>query len=458
LSNNNKLSVVILAAGLGTRMKSRRAKVLHELGGLPLITHVVKTAEQLAPQTILVIVGHQAEQVEKAVLDAVGGLASFAVQAKQRGTGDAVESARSLLENSDSLLLVLSGDVPLIREETLRKLIAQHRDSGAACTILSVELQNPTGYGRMVRSEDGSFARIVEHKDATPEQRQIREINSGIYCFEASDLFQALRRVEPANEQGEYYLTDVAEIILSLGGKVSVYLHDDPREVSGINTRAELAEFENLLRRNTIRRLMMETGVTFIDPSHAYIGPEAQIGPDSIIYPDVAIEGKTVIGEGCVIRSGVRITNSRLGNDVTVKDHSIIVDSEIGSNCSVGPFAHLRMNATLEEKATVGNFVEVKKSRLKRGTKAMHLTYLGDATIGERTNIGAGTVTCNYDGKHKHETIIEDDVKIGSDTMLVAPVTVGARSMTGAGSVVTKDVPPDSLVAGVPAKVKKKLK
>jgi bifunctional UDP-N-acetylglucosamine pyrophosphorylase/glucosamine-1-phosphate N-acetyltransferase len=438
-------------------MKSRRAKVLHELGGLPLITHVVKTAQELDPQTILVVVGHQAEEVEKAVLDAVGELASFAVQAKQRGTGDAVESARSLLENSDSLVLVLSGDVPLIRAETLQKLIEHHRAAGVACSILSVELQNPTGYGRIVRGEDGSFARIVEHKDATTDQRQIREINSGIYCFEARELFQALRQVQPTNEQGEYYLTDVAEIILSRGRQVSVYLHDDPREVSGINTRAELAEFENLLRRNTIRRLMTDTGVTFIDPSHAYISAEAQVGRDCIIYPDVSIEGKSVIGDGCVIRSGVRITNSRLGNEVTVKDHSLIVDSEIGSNCSIGPFAHLRMNATLEEKATVGNFVEVKKSRLKRGVKAMHLTYLGDATIGERTNIGAGTVTCNYDGKHKQETIIEDDVKIGSDTMLVAPVTVGARSMTGAGSVVTKDVPPDSLVAGVPAEVKKKL-
>lgn len=446
-----------MAAGLGTRMKSRRAKVLHELGGLPLITHVVKTAQTLDPQTILVIVGHQAEEVEKAVLDAVGELASFVVQQKQRGTGDAVESARGRLEKSDSLLLVLSGDVPLIRAETLRKLIDHHRNNDAACSILSVELQNPTGYGRIVRDENGAFTRIVEHKDATADQRQIREINSGIYCFEAGDLFQALRRVEPANEQGEYYLTDVAEIILSLGGNVSVYLHDDAREVSGINTRAELAEFENLLRRNTIRRLMIETGVTFIDPSHAYVGPEAVVGRDCIIYPNVSIEGKSVIGEGCVIRSGARITNSRLGKEVTVKDHSIVVDSEIGANCSVGPFAHLRMNATLEDKATVGNFVEVKKSRLKRGTKAMHLTYLGDATIGERTNIGAGTVTCNYDGKHKHQTIVEDDVKIGSDTMLVAPVTVGARSVTGAGSVVTKDVPPDSLVAGVPAEVKKKL-
>lgn len=455
---NNNLSVVVLAAGMGTRMRSRRAKVLHELGGLPLITHVVKTAQTLDPKTILVVVGHQAEEVEKAVLDAVGELGSFVVQEKQRGTGDAVESARGLLENSDSLLLVLSGDVPLIRSETLQRLIEHHRHNAAACSILSVELQNPTGYGRIVRDENGAFTRILEHKDATSDQRQIREINSGIYCFEARDLFEALRRVEPVNEQGEYYLTDVAEIILSLGGNVSVYLHDDAREVSGINTRAELAEFENLLRRNTIRRLMLEIGVTFIDPSHAYIGPEAQVGRDCIIYPGVSIEGKSVIGEGCVIRSGTRITNSRLGNEVTVKDHSLIVDSEIGANCSVGPFAHLRMNAVLEDKATVGNFVEVKKSRLKRGSKAMHLSYLGDATIGERTNIGAGTVTCNYDGTHKHETIIEDDVKIGSDTMLVAPVTVGARSMTGAGSVVTKDVPPDSLVAGVPAEVKKKLR
>ena len=266
------------------------------------------------------------------------------------------------------------------------------------------------------------------------------------------------RRIEPANDQGEYYLTDVPGIILSSGGTVSVYLHSDAREVYGVNTRAELAEFENLLRRSTIRRLMTESGVTFIDPSHAYVSAEAQVGRDSIIHPNVTIEGKSIIGEGCVIRAGVRITNSRLGDGVVVKDHSVIVDSEVGANCSVGPFAHLRMNAFLEDKAAVGNFVEVKKSRLKRGTKAMHLTYLGDATIGERTNIGAGTVTCNFDGINKHETIIEDDVKVGSDTMLVAPVRVGARSVTGAGSVVTKDVPPDSLVAGVPAEVKKKLK
>jgi bifunctional UDP-N-acetylglucosamine pyrophosphorylase/glucosamine-1-phosphate N-acetyltransferase len=439
-------------------MKSRRAKVLHELGGLPLIAHVSRTANALNPKSIVVVVGHQAEQVEQAVLNEVGELASFAIQTHQRGTGDAVEAARLRLENSDSLLLVLYGDVPLIRAETLQAFLEHHQTSGADCSILSVRLENPTGYGRIIRDENGNFERIVEHKDASPEQRQVKEINSGIYCFETTSLFRALRRVEPKNEQGEYYLTDVAEILLSEGRKVGVYLHGDAREVSGINNRAELAEFENLLRRGTIRSLMTEIGVTFIDPSHTYVSAEARIGRDCIIYPDVVIEGKSILGEGCVIRSGARITNSRLGDDVTVKDHSLIVDSVVGSNCSVGPFAHLRMNAVLADKAMVGNFVEVKKSSLGSGTKAMHLTYLGDATIGEKTNIGAGTITCNYDGKQKHETVIEDNVKIGSDTMLVAPVRVGSGSVTGAGAVVTKDVPPDSLVAGVPAEVKKRLK
>jgi bifunctional UDP-N-acetylglucosamine pyrophosphorylase/glucosamine-1-phosphate N-acetyltransferase len=452
------LNILIMAAGLGTRMKSNRAKVLHELGGLPLIAHVTRTAEALAPKSIVVIVGHQAEEVERAVLAEVGELASFVVQAKQRGTGDAVESARSVLETSESVVLVLSGDVPMIKLETLEKFIESHNQAGAACSILSVLLENPAGYGRIIRGDNDSFTKIVEQRDASDTERQVKEINSGIYCFDASDLFSALRKVEPANDQGEYYLTDVPGIILQDGGKVTIYQHNDAREVYGINSRAELAEFENLIRRAAIRRLMFEGGVTFIDPGHTYISAEARIGRDTGIHPNVTIEGQSIVGEGCVIRSGARITNSRIGDDVVVKDHSIIVDSEVAAKCSIGPFAHLRMNATLEEKASVGNFVEVKKSRLKRGSKAMHLSYLGDATIGERTNIGAGTVTCNYDGKNKHETIVEDDVKIGSDTMLVAPVRVGARSMTGAGSVVTRDVPPDSLVAGVPAEVKKSLK
>lgn len=454
---NQSLDVLILAAGLGTRMKSARAKVLHEIGGLPLIVYVCRTAKSVSPKKIFVVVGHQAAEVETAVRNEIGALGEFVKQTEQRGTGHAVMAARSQLVDRDSLLLVLSGDVPFIRSETLDSFIDNHRSSGVACSLLSVRLENPTGYGRIIRDDHDSFARIIEQKDATPEEQKIKEINAGIYCFDSSKLFSALERVKPSNKQGEYYLTDVPQILLSDGEAVNVYLHGDAREVSGINTRAELAEFENLLRRNTIRKLMTEGGVTFIDPSHAYISAEAEIGRDCVIYPDVSIEGKSNLGRNCEIRSGTRITNSRLADNVVIKDHCVIIDSEIASNVSVGPFAHLRMNAQLDENSVVGNFVEVKKSRLGRGSKSMHLTYLGDATIGEKTNIGAGTITCNYDGRNKHETIIEDDVRIGSDTMLVAPVRVGKGSVTAAGSVVTEDVPPHTLVAGVPAVVKKKL-
>lgn len=454
---NQSLSVLILAAGLGTRMRSARAKVLHEIGGLPLIIYVCRTAQSLDPERVYVVVGHQASAVESAVRNRMGNLAEFVLQTEQRGTGDAVMAARAELGDRDYLVLVLSGDVPLIRSETLVAFMENHKSSGAACSILSVRLENPTGYGRIVRDNHDRFARITEQKDATADEQKIKEINSGIYCFDSRKLFSALERVKPANKQGEYYLTDVPEILLSDGETVNVYIHGDAREVSGINTRAELAEFENLLRRNTVRRLMTDGGVTFIDPSHTYISAEAEVGRDCIIYPGVSIEGHSRLGENCEIRSGTRITNSHLANNVVVKDHCVIVDSEIESNCSVGPFAHLRMNAWLEEKSAVGNFVEVKKSRLGRGSKSMHLTYLGDATIGEKTNIGAGTITCNYDGKNKHETVIEDQVKIGSDTMLVAPVRVGKGSVTAAGSVVTEDVPPNTLVAGVPAVVKKRL-
>jgi bifunctional UDP-N-acetylglucosamine pyrophosphorylase/glucosamine-1-phosphate N-acetyltransferase len=453
------LDVLILAAGLGTRMKSGKAKVLHELDGRPLIEHVCRTALDLQPRKIYVVVGHQAAEVEQAVRKVVNEKSvEFVLQAQQRGTGDAVMAARNLLAGVGSTLMVLTGDVPLIRAQTLKEFLEHHQSTGAAVSLLSTRLENPTGYGRVIRDENGDFANIIEQKDATPEQKETKEINAGFYCFNATKLFNALERVQPHNAQGEYYLTDVPGILHTDGEKVSVYFHRDARELSGINTRAELAEFENLLRRQTIRRLMIESGVTFIDPSRAYVSSQAQVGRDCTIYPDVTIEGPVTIGENCVVRGGTRIANSSIGNNVVIKDHCVIVDSQIGSNCSIGPFAHLRMNATIEEKAAVGNFVEVKKSKLGKGSKSMHLTYLGDAMIGENTNIGAGTITCNYDGRQKHQTVIEDNVKIGSDTMLVAPVTVGSGSVTGAGSVVTKDVPANSLVAGVPAVVKKKLK
>ena len=449
-----------MAAGLGTRMKSNRAKVLHQLDGRALISHVCRTALGLEPRRIYVVVGHQVEQVKSAVesefpseIDRI----MFVHQREQRGTGDAVGAAESSLRGKDGTVMVLSGDVPLVKPATLAKLIEAHDRQRTACTLMSVRLENPTGYGRVLKDDRGQVVKIVEQKDAYDEERQIREINVGIYCFDNTKLFGALKQIEPNNSQGEYYLTDVPGILKSLGDEIAVYQHGDAREVSGINTRAELAEFENLLRRNTIRRLMLESGVTFIDPSHAYVSGEAQVGRDTVIHPDVHVEGNTVIGEACEIHQGSRLVNSRIGNRVTIKDHCLVVDSEIASDCAVGPFAHLRMNARMEERAVVGNFVEVKKSRIGRGTKSMHLTYLGDATIGEETNIGAGTVTCNYDGKNKHPTVIEDHVRIGSDTMLVAPVRVGSGAVTGAGAVVTEDVPPNTLVAGVPAKVKRKL-
>ncbi|HEY0404186.1 MAG TPA: bifunctional UDP-N-acetylglucosamine diphosphorylase/glucosamine-1-phosphate N-acetyltransferase GlmU [Pyrinomonadaceae bacterium] len=456
------LDILILAAGLGTRMRSQTAKVLHRLDGRPLIAHVCRAAIALSPRSIYVIVGHQAEAVKTAVSEELGeNSAVYVKQQEQRGTGDAVMAASAHLAEASSTLLTLYGDLPLVRAETLGALVHQHRTHrgrGAACTMLTVRLEEPTGYGRIVRDEDGRFQKIVEQRDATAEERQIKEINAGIYCFETRTLFDALARVQPANAQGEYYLTDVPGILRSDGEDVGIYQHTDAREVSGINTRVELAEFENLLRRRTLRRLMLDSGVTFVDPSHTYVSSDAQVGRDCVVYPDVHIEGRTVIGDECEIRSGTRIANSRIGNGVTIKDHCVIIDSEVGDNCSVGPFAHLRMNSQLEERAAVGNFVEMKKSRLGRGSKTMHLTYLGDATVGEKTNIGAGTITCNYDGQQKHPTVIEDNVKIGSDTMLVAPVRVGRGAMTAAGSVVTKDVPPDTLVAGVPASIKKRVK
>jgi bifunctional UDP-N-acetylglucosamine pyrophosphorylase / glucosamine-1-phosphate N-acetyltransferase len=457
------LDVLILAAGLGTRMRSGRAKVLHKLGGRPLIAHVCSTARALVKgdRPVYVVVGHQSDEVEAAVVEELGeGGAVFVTQTEQRGTGDAVMAARPALADADSTLLVLSGDVPLVRAETLGALVRQHRTHrghGAAATLLAVRLEDPTGYGRVVRDADGRFERIVEQKDASAEERELKEINAGIYCFETRKLFAALERVRPANAQGEYYLTDVPGILRSDGEDVSVFAHGDAREVSGINTRAELADFERLLRARTVRRLMLDSGVTVIDPAHTYVSSEAQIGRDTVLHPGVVVEGRTEIGEACELFPGVRVRDSRVGSGVTIKDHSVVVDSEIADNCSVGPFAHLRMQTQMEEGAVVGNFVEVKKSRLGRRVKSMHLTYLGDATVGDRTNVGAGTVTCNYDGRRKHPTVIEEDVKIGSDTMLVAPVRVGARSVTAAGSVVTEDVPADTLVAGVPAKVKKQL-
>jgi bifunctional UDP-N-acetylglucosamine pyrophosphorylase/glucosamine-1-phosphate N-acetyltransferase len=460
-SRGEPLDILILAAGLGTRMRSNTAKVLHLLDGRPLITHVCNTAAALAPRKVYVVVGHQGEEVQKAVLQELSTeQTAFVQQKKQLGTGDAVNAAREYLESDDAVLLVLSGDVPMIRAETLASLIQLHRNhrgKGAACTILTVKLKDPTGYGRIVRDEGGIFEKIVEQRDASETEAEINEINSGIYCFNARKLFRALSQVRNHNDQGEYYLTDVPGLLKSEGEDVAIYNHGDAPEVEGVNNRAQLADLERQIRRRTLSRLMLDYGVTFIDPTNTYISELASIGRDTVIHPNVTIEGRTEIGDGCEIRSGTRIASSKIGRGVEIRDNCLIIDSEIADGAQVGPMAHLRGHAEIGPDARIGNFVEVKKSKVGRGTKASHLTYLGDATIGENTNIGAGTITCNYDGVRKHETHIGDNVKIGSDTMLIAPVSIGDGAATGAGSVVTKDVEAGKLVVGSPARVIKTL-
>lgn len=460
LIEQRQLNVLVLAAGLGTRMRSDLAKVLHKLDGRPLINHVCRTASALAPESIYVVIGHQAEDVRSAVLnESEGQKFVFVTQEKQLGTGDAVNAARSYLEDSDSTLVVLSGDVPMIRHGTLASLVQHHHrylDRGAACTIVTVRLGDPSGYGRIVRDEEGAFGRIVEQKDANEDERQINEINAGIYCFDTKKLFSALKAVKNHNAQGEYYLTDVPALLKDAGEDVAIFHHNDPQEIEGVNNRVQLADLERLICRRTISRLMLDSGVTFIDPKNAYISSEAVIGRDTVIHPNVTIEGASEVGGRCEIRSGSHLVNAKIGNGVEIRDNCLIADSEIGDAAVVGPMAHLRGHAVIGEKGRIGNFVEVKKSKLGRRTKASHLTYLGDATIGEDTNIGAGVITCNYDGVRKHETHIGDRVKIGSDTMLVAPVNVGDDAVTGAGSVVTKDVEANTLVLGIPARSKSK--
>ncbi|HWP42070.1 MAG TPA: bifunctional UDP-N-acetylglucosamine diphosphorylase/glucosamine-1-phosphate N-acetyltransferase GlmU, partial [Blastocatellia bacterium] len=381
----------------------------------------------------------------------------FALQAEQRGTGHAVMAAREQLSDRRGSIIVLAADGPLIRPETLKRLAETHAADRNDATILTVMMDDPSSYGRIIRDAEGRFLCCVEQKDASPEELSVREVNVSLYCFDIAALVGALDHLNTDNRQGEYYLTDVPRILLDQGRRVGVFLHDDAEEMQSMNTRIELAELDRKLRERKLRELML-SGVTIIDPATTYIDQDVEIGQDTVIHPQVIIEGMSRIGADCVVQSWTRLRNVRIGDGVTVRNSSVIEDSIIHNSATVGPFARLRMNAEIGEKAGIGNFVEVKKSKVGRGTKASHLTYLGDATLGDRVNIGAGTVTCNYDGVRKHETIIEDDVKIGSDTMLVAPVRVGRGSVTGAGTVVTKDVPADSLAVGVPAVVKKKLR
>ncbi|HEY7911635.1 MAG TPA: bifunctional UDP-N-acetylglucosamine diphosphorylase/glucosamine-1-phosphate N-acetyltransferase GlmU [Blastocatellia bacterium] len=459
--------VMILAAGLGTRMKSERAKVLHEIAGKPLIAHVLRAAFELAPGAVFTIVGHQAEDVERAVRDEASRLAErdpevrttlhFALQAEQRGTGHAVMSARDALAGRDGSIIVVAGDVPLLKGSTLARLAEAHNSEGNAATVLTAMTDDPTGYGRIIRDSDGRFSRCVEQRDCAPDELAVREINVSIYCFRISSLLSALDGLTTDNAQGEYYLTDAPRVMLDRGERVGILCLQDSSEALGVNTRVELAALEARLREGKLRELML-SGVTLIDPATTYVHLDVEIGPDTVIQPQVIIEGNSRIGRDCKVQSWTRLSNVEIGDGVLIRNSTVIEDCRIENNAVVGPFARLRMNAVVSERAVIGNFVEVKKSTIGRGTKAQHLAYLGDATLGDNVNIGAGTITCNYDGVRKHETIIEDDAKIGSDTMLVAPVKVGRGSVTGAGAVVTQEIPPHSLAVGVPAKIKKRLK
>jgi bifunctional UDP-N-acetylglucosamine pyrophosphorylase/glucosamine-1-phosphate N-acetyltransferase len=439
--SEQNFSILILAAGKATRFKSEHSKMLHRLAGRHLGEYIVQAAQGAGPDSLYMIIGHEREEVRKAF--ARPGLV-FIEQKEQLGTGHAVMIARPELEKCASpTVVVLVGDAPLLRSETLLKLVEAHRQARAAATILTTRLDNPTGYGRIVRA-GSRVRRIVEEKDATPAQKRIREINSGILCFSRTHLLEYLAELSAENAQKEYLLTDLIEIFNRHRLKVAAFAVADSQEVLGVNDRLELAQIEKLLRRRKAEALMRE-GVTVVNPEATYIDPDVEAGQDTVIEPGASLLGQTRLGSDCHIQSCCTITDSALADRVTVRPCSVIANSQIASGVTIGPFAHLRDGAVIEENARIGNYVEVKKSRVGRGTKALHLTYLGDATLGENANIGAGTVTCNYDGVKKNPTVIEDRVFIGSGNMLVAPVRIGQGSYTAAGSTISEDVPPDSL-------------
>ncbi len=433
--------IVILAAGKGTRLKSALAKVLHRAGGRSLVEHVVRACQPLKAREIVVVVGHQAEEVT-ASLAPLG--VKTALQQPQRGTGHAMLVARRAIPSRAKFAILLPGDAPLIRTETLAALAKAHQETGAAATILSAEIENPDGYGRIVRRDDGSVSAIVEDSALTAEQRAIREINSSIYCFTLEKLWPCLGSLKPQNVHKELYLTDAIAMLRQKGEKVQAVMAADPDEVLGCNTRADLAAVDAVFRRRK-RAELMEAGVTIEFPETVLIDPDVTAGADTWIEPCVHLLGRTRIGAGCTIRTGSLLTDAVLEDNVLVKPYSLVTASHLSRGAQVGPFAHIRDGARLEENARVGNFVEVKKSVIGEGVKAMHLTYLGDARVGSGTNIGAGTITCNYDGVQKHPTTIGKRVFIGSDTALVAPVRVGDGAYVGAGSIITENVPADAL-------------
>jgi bifunctional UDP-N-acetylglucosamine pyrophosphorylase/glucosamine-1-phosphate N-acetyltransferase len=440
------LDVIILAAGQGTRMKSRQPKVLHPLGGKAMILQSVETATQVSQRPPVLVVGHGAEAVQATVNDA----ARYAIQAEQLGTGHAVMQTRALLEGQGDHVIVCYADMPLLRPETLANLLAVQQANDGPLSMVTLIDDDPRGFGRVVRGADGTVSAIVEEAVATQEQLAIRELNVGVYCYDAAWLWENLDNIPVTQPKDEYYITDLVEMAVKQGGRVQAVAAEDPDEMLGINTRVHLAEAEAALRRRINTELML-SGVTLIDPVTTYIQPSVRIGPDTVILPNTVLEGETVIGEDCTIGPNTIVRGSQIGNRCKVLN-SVIEYATLEDGVDIGPFGHLRKGAYLEEGVHMGNFGEVKNSRLRKGVKMGHFSYVGDGDMGEGTNIGAGTITCNYDGVNKNKTVTGKNVFIGSDTMLVAPVELGEGARTGAGSVVTKDVPPGALVYGVPAR------
>jgi bifunctional UDP-N-acetylglucosamine pyrophosphorylase / glucosamine-1-phosphate N-acetyltransferase len=449
---NRDFSIVILAAGKSTRFKSERSKLIHTLAGRPLGDYVVSAALAAGPETVLMVVGHNAEAVRKTL--ARPGL-KFVEQKEQRGTGHALMVARPQLEKcKGSAVVVIVGDAPLLRTETLRDLVAAHHKARAAASVLTMRPDSPRGYGRIVRATGSRVRAIVEEKLCTPAQRRIREVSSGILCFSRTELLKHLDKLSDKNAQKEYLLTDLVKIFNQQRKKVVAFPVEDAREILGVNDRVELARMERILRMQKAETLMRD-GVTIVDPQATYIDAGVEVGADTVIEPGVSLLGNTRIGRGCTIRVHSTLADSVLGDRVLVRPNTVVTGCEIGSDVILGPFARLRDGAVIENEARIGNFVEVKNSRVGRGTRAWHLTYLGDATLGEQVNVGAGTVTCNYDGEKKNPTEIEDGVFIGSGSMLVAPIKIGKGSYVAAGSAITESVPPESLAVGRARQVNK---
>ena len=434
------LAVAVLAAGKGTRMKSALPKVLQPLAGATLVERVLASAANLQPERRLLIVGHQADRVEEQ-LAAIGGL-EFVLQQPQNGTGHAVQQLLPVLQGFEGELLVLNGDVPLLRAETIESLVNGHRQSGADVTLLTARLEDPTGYGRVFVDADGKVSAIVEHRDCSEEQRSNNLTNAGIYCFNWQALAEVLPKLSTDNDQGELYLTDtVAMLPLAMHVEVA-----DPDEVNGINNRKQLAQCEAVLQQR-LRDQWMAEGVTFVDPGSCTLSEDCRFGRDVVIEPQTHLRGSCRIGDNCRLGPGSLLDNAELGNDVSVL-HSVVREATVGNGVAIGPFAHLRPAADIADGCRIGNFVEVKKSQVGAGSKINHLSYIGDASLGENVNVGAGTITANYDGVRKHRTVIGEGSKTGANSVLVAPVTLGSKVTIGAGSTITKDVPDGALAIG----------